>query len=268
MPTNCVVCQVTRPCFAPVNDPVGLRCGGCRVKGDVDVVSRKCETCNEKNPSFAPAGGRAVRCNDCRVEGDVNVVSKKCIVCDDKQSSFAPKSSKRPLRCATCKLDGDRSMTGARCQCARWVRPSFGPKGGKAVRCSTCQAIGDVNVVARMCQKCDVRQAGFSPGGSRPPLRCGGCSVDGDEAIRYNRTRDVGKVGQPKRRRLVKRAPLSVPAGRLPATVAELAAMTAAGGNGNNGRIHIKVERGSSPPAASASSISSSGIKVEKSDSE
>jgi hypothetical protein len=78
---KCTVCREKNASFASAGAEKPLRCGSCRVPGDVDVVNKKCG-CG-KRPSFGPVGGKRVHCAGCRVEGDVNLKSIMCSTCGE-----------------------------------------------------------------------------------------------------------------------------------------------------------------------------------------
>jgi hypothetical protein len=171
----CTTCDEVRATFAPLGAKRALRCGGCRVAGDVDVKSKKCG-CG-KVPSYGPHGGKAVHCAGCRVEGDVNLRSKMCTTCDEVQPTFAP-PGQRATRCAVCRLRGDVNVCNRMCSnCPKYAY--FGPAGGRAHRCGDCRVEGDVDVVSSICSTCLAFTASY---GStwEGPRRCFGCRLPGD----------------------------------------------------------------------------------------
>jgi hypothetical protein len=172
---KCTVCREKRAYYARAGAEKPVRCGGCRVPGDVDVVTKKCG-CG-KRPSFGPVGGKAVHCAGCRIEGDVDLVNKKCTTCGEKQPVFAPVGAKRALRCGGCRVAGDVNVVNKKCGCGK--HPSLGPVGGKRVRCAGCRVEGDVNLVSKMCTTCEEVRPNFAPPGQRA-TRCAGCRLRGD----------------------------------------------------------------------------------------
>jgi hypothetical protein len=68
---KCSVCCEKRAIYARAGAEKPLRCGGCRVAGDVNVVDKKCG-CG-KSPTFGPPGGKKVHCAGCRVDGEVDL---------------------------------------------------------------------------------------------------------------------------------------------------------------------------------------------------
>jgi hypothetical protein len=171
----CLSCWEKYAMYAGAGAEKPLRCGSCRIAGDVDVVSKKCG-CGKK-PSFGPVGGKKVHCAGCRVEGDVNLKSKKCSTCGEKHAIFARAGAKCALRCGGCRIAGDVDVMNKTCGCGK--RPSFGPRGGKAVRCAGCRVEGDVSLVRKMCTTCDEVRANFAPPGQRA-ARCARCRLRGD----------------------------------------------------------------------------------------
>jgi hypothetical protein len=172
---KCSVCREKRALFARAGAEKPIRCGGCRMPGDVNVRNKTCG-CG-KQPTFGPVGGKRVHCAGCRVEGDVNLKSKMCSSCDKKHPVFAPAGAKRPIRCGGCRMPGDVNVVNKKCGCGK--QPSFGPRGGKRVHCAGCRVEGDVNLVSEMCSTCDEVQANYAPPGHRP-TRCAGCRLRGD----------------------------------------------------------------------------------------
>jgi hypothetical protein len=132
---KCSDCREKRASFARAGAEKPLRCGGCRVAGDVNMKHKKCG-CG-KQPSFGPPGGKRVHCAGCRVDGDVNLVSKMCSTCREKHPVFAPTGAKRAVRCGGCRVAGDVDVKNKKCGCG--IQPTFGPPGGKAVHCSGCR---------------------------------------------------------------------------------------------------------------------------------
>jgi hypothetical protein len=173
---KCSVCREKHAYFARAGAEKPLRCGGCRVPGDVDVVSKKCG-CG-KRLSFGPVGGKAVHCAECRVEGDVDLNNKMCSTCGEKRPAFAPAGAKRALRCGGCRVPGDVNERSKKCGCGK--HPAFGPPGGKKVHCAGCRVEGDVNLKHKMCTTCGEKHPAFAPPGAKRALRCGGCRVAGD----------------------------------------------------------------------------------------
>jgi hypothetical protein len=132
---KCSVCREKYASFARAGAEKPLRCGGCRIAGDVDAIHKRCRCGNR--PSFGPVGGKAVHCAGCRVEGDVDLVSKMCSTCDEVHASFAP-PGQRPTRCAGCRLKGDVNVHKRMCSgCPK--RTTFGPPGGREHRCGCCR---------------------------------------------------------------------------------------------------------------------------------
>ena len=84
----CQECGLKRASFAQRNGEKPKRCGGCKLKWDINVVSKKCP-CGVI-PCFGRPGGKAERCAGCAVAGDVNVKDKMCVKCNKKQPSFGP----------------------------------------------------------------------------------------------------------------------------------------------------------------------------------
>ena len=66
-----------------------LYCKQCKVDGMVDLINKKCITCDLKHASFNYSNEKqALYCNDCKTCGMVDVENKKCIVCNIKQPVF------------------------------------------------------------------------------------------------------------------------------------------------------------------------------------
>jgi hypothetical protein len=180
---KCSVCCEKRASFARAGAEKPIRCGGCRMAGDVNVKNKMCG-CG-KQPSFGPPGGKKVHCAGCRVEGDVDLVSKMCSTCGETRPTFAPAGTKRALRCGGCRVAGDVDVKSKRCGCGKV--PSFGPRGGKAVHCAGCRVGGDVYLVSKMCSTCGETRPTFAPAGTKRALRCGGCRVAGDVDVKNNK---------------------------------------------------------------------------------
>jgi hypothetical protein len=176
---KCTVCREKRASFARARAEKPLRCGGCRLPGDVDVRNNKCG-CGKK-PSFGPVGGKVVHCAGCRVAGDVDLLNKLCTTCGEKQPSFAPAGAKCAIRCGGCRVAGDVNVKDKKCGCGKI--PSFGPPGGKKVHCAGCRVEGDVDLINQMCSTCDEVRASFAPPGQRA-TRCAGCRFRGDVNVR------------------------------------------------------------------------------------
>jgi hypothetical protein len=132
MPRLCSECREKTAIYARAGAEKALRCGGCRVAGDVNVADKKCG-CG-KRPSFGPRGGKKMHCAGCRVEGDVNLRSKMCSTCGEKRPTFSPAGAEKPLRCGGCRVAGDVDVVNKKCECGK--QPSFGPRGGKRVHCA------------------------------------------------------------------------------------------------------------------------------------
>jgi hypothetical protein len=168
-------CREKQAIYARAGAEKPLRCGGCRVAGDVNVVDKKCG-CG-KLPSFGPVGGKAVHCAGCRVEGDVDLKSKMCTTCDEVRASFAP-PGQRATRCAGCRIRGDVNVVSRMCSgCPKLA--TFGPMGGRAHRCNDCRIEGDVDVLNDVCTTCLAVTASYGST-SEGPRRCFGCKLPGD----------------------------------------------------------------------------------------
>jgi hypothetical protein len=189
MPRKCSVCREKYALYARAGAEKPLRCGGCRIAGDVDVANKKCG-CG-KVPAFGPLGGKRVHCAGCRVEGDVDLKNKMCSACGEKVPSFAPAGAKRALRCGGCRVKGDVDVTNKKCGCGK--QPVFGPVGGKAVRCAGCRVEGDVDLKHPKCSTCCETRPSFAPAGTKRALRCGGCRIAGDVDV-ANKKCGCGKV--------------------------------------------------------------------------
>jgi hypothetical protein len=185
---KCSVCREKRAVYARAGAEKPIRCGRCRVAGDVNVMHKKCG-CG-KQPSFGPPGGKKVHCAGCRVEGDVELKNKMCSTCGEKQPAVAPAGAKRALRCGGCRVPGDVNVVNKTCGCGK--RPSFGPRGGKAVHCAGCRVEGDVNLISKMCSTCGEKVPSFAPAGTKRAIRCGGCRVAGDVNVK-DKTCGCGK---------------------------------------------------------------------------
>jgi hypothetical protein len=171
----CSTCDEIKASFAPSGAKRALRCGGCRVAGDVYVKNKKCG-CG-KQPAFGPRGGKAVHCAGCRVDGDVNLVRKMCTTCASVLANFAP-PGQRPTRCAGCRLRGDVNVLARMCSgCPKYA--TFGPAGGRAHRCGDCRIEGDVNVTSAICSTCLAFTASYGST-TEGPRRCAGCKLPGD----------------------------------------------------------------------------------------
>jgi hypothetical protein len=175
MARKCSVCKEKYASFARAGAEKPLRCGGCRVAGDVNVVSKRCG-CG-KRPVFGPVGGKKVHCAGCRVEGDVDLMNKMCSTCNEVRANFAPPGRRR-TRCAGCRLRGDVNVCDRMCSgCPK--RAYFGPAGGRAHRCADCRIEGDVDVLSDLCTTCLAVSASYGTI-SEGPRRCAGCRLPGD----------------------------------------------------------------------------------------
>jgi hypothetical protein len=183
MPHKCSACCEKYASFATAGAEKPLRCGSCRIAGDVDVVRKKCG-CG-KVPSFGPRGGKVVHCAGCRVEGDVSLKSKMCSTCGEKRPAFAPTGAESALRCGSCRIAGDVDVVSKKCGCGK--KPSFGPRGGKKVHCAGCRVEGDVDLINKMCTTCGEKVPSFAPAGAKRALRCGSCRSPGDVDVKNKR---------------------------------------------------------------------------------
>jgi hypothetical protein len=165
-----------QPSFGPVGGH-RVRCAGCRVEGDVDLVSKMCSTCDEVHASFAPPGQRATRCAGCRIRGDVNVVSRMCSGCP-KRANFGPMGG-RAHRCGDCRIEGDVDVLSSICITCLAFTASYGSKSEGARRCFGCKLPGDVSKGKVLCRTCFKNKPEYGPTPRKKPKTCSSCRTRG-----------------------------------------------------------------------------------------
>jgi hypothetical protein len=139
----CTTCDEVRAIFSPPGQRP-IRCGRCRLRGDVNVVSRICSGC-PKYATFGPIGGRAHRCNDCRIKGDVDGLNDVCITCLAVSASYGS-TSEGPRRCFGCKLPGDVNKHKRLCRTCFKNKSEFGPTPRKKpTTCESCKIPGQLH---------------------------------------------------------------------------------------------------------------------------
>ena len=84
MVRKCIKCKVKASYHGLLDDGKILWCGACAPAGSVDMVSKKCEDCGLRQPSFglASEGKKKRWCGSCagQHEGSISVIGKKCEV--------------------------------------------------------------------------------------------------------------------------------------------------------------------------------------------
>jgi len=146
----------------------------------VDVLNKKCNTCNEKQPRWNYAGLQSEYCGDCKLPGMIEPNRKLCS-CNRVRPTFNFIGLK-PEYCGECKSDGMINVIDKRCVCGKLTSPIFNYAGLQGKYCSDCKLEGMVDVRNPMCP-CNNR-ANFNYPGLKAKF-CGLCKLEGMEDITH-----------------------------------------------------------------------------------
>jgi hypothetical protein len=149
----------------------------------VDVVNKKCESCQLKLPSFGlPAEGKARWCAGCAKAhaGAISFASnKKCEGCGEKGAYFG-QPSEGVRWCAGCAKGhaGAEDVSRKKCEGCQLKWPSFGlPSEGKRRWCGGCAKGHAGAVSSQKCEGCRLKLASFGlPSGGKKRRWCGDCA--------------------------------------------------------------------------------------------
>ena len=147
---KCIVCLQKQPSF---NQPgkTAQYCSTCKTKDMVDVKSRKCITCLRKVPSFNHLGKTPQYCKDCKTTGMINVMSAKCIVCFKKIPCFNQPGNVAQY-CHDCKMDGMINVTALLCVVCQKSQAYFNFADQKPAYCKQCRLFGMLDLQHKSCQ--------------------------------------------------------------------------------------------------------------------
>lgn len=181
----CKTCEIIackkRPCFGQPGD-TAKRCGGHRIEGDIDVVSKKCEKPGcLKQASFGQTGGSPQRCAGHKISGDINVKGKTCEIPGCPKGPKFGRPGGSPQRCGGHRIGGDINVKCTTCADPGCPKiPAFGQPGEPPRRCAGHRIEGDINVKNKICESpgCPKVPSFGQPGG--PPRRCAGHRIEGD----------------------------------------------------------------------------------------
>jgi hypothetical protein len=139
----------------------------------VDVLNKKCKTCNLKQPRWNYTGLKSEFCGDCKLEGMIEPNRKLCS-CNSTRPSFNLPGLKAEY-CNACKSPDMINVIDARCVCGKITSPNFNFVGLTGKYCFDCKLENMVDVRNPMCP-CGVRP-NFNYGGLKPKF-CAKCKLD------------------------------------------------------------------------------------------
>ena len=114
---KCIICNNKQPNFGMTNDKKPLYCTDCKLDGMIDIKHPKCIICNNIRPTFGMINDKKpLYCADCKLDGMIDIINRKCLKCNNKQPNFGMTNDKKALYCADCKLDGMIDIKNPKCK--------------------------------------------------------------------------------------------------------------------------------------------------------
>jgi hypothetical protein len=168
---KCVTCNLKQPRW----NFEGLQsefCGDCKLDGMIEPNRKLC-SCKKTRPSFNLVGLKAEYCNSCKTDGMVNVIDKRC-VCGKITSPGFNYVGLKGQYCGDCKLDGMVDVRNPMCLCGN--RVNFNYVGLIPKFCAKCKLDGMEDVTHTKCF-CGLSQASFNIKGVKPNY-CSQCKTD------------------------------------------------------------------------------------------
>ena len=98
-------------------------CAAHKTEEMIDVLNKKCKTCNLKQPRWNFAGLKSEFCGDCKLEGMIEPNRKLC-ACASTRPSFNHAGLKAEF-CNSCKTAGMINVIDVRCECGKLTSPNF-----------------------------------------------------------------------------------------------------------------------------------------------
>jgi hypothetical protein len=75
-----------------------IYCKSHKLGNMIDIISKKCITCNDKQPVFNYKDEKnALYCGYCKLTDMIDIKNKKCITCNDKHPNFNYKDEKKAV---------------------------------------------------------------------------------------------------------------------------------------------------------------------------
>ena len=177
---KCINCNDKQPAFNYKDEETVLYCGDCKLNDMINIKSKKCINCNIKIPNFNYKDEETVLyCGDCKLNNMINIKSKKCINCNIKIPNFNYKDEKNALYCGDCKLENMLNIKDKKCFNCNIKYPVFNYKDEKiALYCGDCKLDNMINIKANKCIVCKVKRPTFNFTNKKNALYCGDCKLE------------------------------------------------------------------------------------------
>lgn len=172
---KCDICHSKRA-YYNYEGKIASRCGSCKEKNMINVVSKRCPCPNSKLPSFNYEGLKPKYCINCKKPDMVNTSNKKCENCNIRRASFSVKNEKK---CSLCKICADMknkevyNIVVKKCmydKCKDPARYNYKNCGSrKALYCKAHaeKSMVDIRSQSEMCVSCNDVKATFSKNNGR-----------------------------------------------------------------------------------------------------
>jgi hypothetical protein len=177
---KCIVCNNKQPCFNYNNEQKALYCKDCKIDKMVNIKSNKCIMCNIKQPNFNYYGEKkALYCSNCKLKDMFDIKSKRCINCNIKQPSFNYKGEIIALYCNNCKLENMVNIKNKNCIICNIKQPSYNYIGKKnKLYCGNCKLKDMIDIVNKKCIICNIKRPSFNYINELNALYCKDCKLN------------------------------------------------------------------------------------------
>lgn len=233
--TMCVLCGTVRASYADNGDDKPKYCKSCAIKHEknvVDVVTKKCEICNEK-PAYYGCSESTIKrwCVDCKdkVGKPSELKTSRCKHpgCKTQPSYGLPGGKithckghstsemvvlRKPMKCKNCDSKPTHGYKGHLTHCVNCKKddmvryqnfychvdgcdiiPTFAYKKGEdPISCKRHMEPGMVDVCNRMCLKCKTKQANYGDPELGIRVYCNDCKEFGQISLKHRRCIDCG----------------------------------------------------------------------------
>jgi len=162
MPSICIVDGCAKQSrFGKPGSRAGTHCAKHKPHGYIDVVNKRCVSCQIKQPNFGLDRSKPPsHCKACASEDMFDVVHKRCVSCQIKHPVFGLDRSKPPSHCKACASEDMFDVVSKRCVSCQIKHPVFGLDRSKpGTHCKACASEDMFNVQYPKCASdhCDTK---------------------------------------------------------------------------------------------------------------